>query len=311
MTKGRREGKMNNKKLTGFSKGIRKHGMSIAFAAPFLLCFLIFTVIPVFIAVGLSFTRYDIVRPAQFVGLENYLMLFLEDSIFLTAFKNTMLFAVIYAPLSMLVTMGGAWLINDYTQKVRTILTFIFYAPNLTGGMMAIWALILNGDSYGILNQVLSSLGLITTPVQWLSDTQYFFPILMIVSLWGCLGSGFLTFVAAFRGIDASLYEAAAMDGIKNRVQELWYITLPTLRPQLLYQALGSITGGFSVGALSASLFGNPSPQYAAHTIVLHMQDYVGTRMEYGTGCAIAVILFILQVGGNKLLGKFIRRIGT
>ncbi|MBQ7980481.1 MAG: sugar ABC transporter permease [Oscillospiraceae bacterium] len=302
---------MKSKQRSAFSKGIRKHGMSIAFAAPFLLGFLIFTVIPVFIAVGLSFTRYDIVRPAQFVGLENYLMLFLEDSIFLTAFKNTMLFAVIYAPLSMLVTMGGAWLINDYTHRVRTILTFIFYAPNLTGGMMAIWALILNGDSYGILNQALSSLGLITTPIQWLSDTKYFFAILMIVSLWGCLGSGFLTFVAAFRGIDASLYEAAAMDGIKNRVQELWYITLPTLRPQLLYQALSSITGGFSVGALSASLFGNPSPQYAAHTIVLHMQDYVGTRMEYGTGCAIAVILFILQVGGNKLLGKFIRRIGT
>jgi len=303
--------KNQNKKLSGFRKGMKKHGMSIAFAAPFLILFFVFTVIPVFIAMALSFTRYDIVRPAQFVGLENYLALFLEDSIFLTAFKNTMLFAVIYAPLSMLVTMGGAWLINDYTPRVRTVLTFIFYAPNLTGGMMAIWALLLSGDSYGILNQALMSLGLITTPIQWLTDTQYFFTILMVVSLWSCLGSGFLTFVAAFRGIDPALYEAAAMDGIKNRVQELWYITLPTLKPQLLYQALGSITGGFSVGALSATLFGNPSPQYAAHTIVLHMQDYIGTRMEYGTGCAIAVILFILQVGGNKLFGKFVRRIGT
>ncbi len=302
---------MQKSKMAAFKRGIKKHGMSIAFAAPFLLLFLIFTVIPVFIAIFLSFTRYDIVRPAQFVGLDNYLSLFLEDEIFMTAFKNTMLFAVIYAPLSMLVTMGGAWLINDYNSKVRTILTFIFYAPNLTGGMMAIWALILSGDSYGVLNSVLMNLGLATTPIQWLSDTQYFFPILMIVSLWSCLGSGFLTFVAAFRGIDHSLYEAAAMDGIKNRVQELWYITLPTLRPQLLYQALASITGGFGVGALSAELFGNPSPQYAAHTIVLHMQDYIGTRLEYGTGCAIAVILFILQVGGNKLLGKFIRRVGN
>lgn len=302
---------MKQSKLQRFKYGIKKHGMSIAFATPFLLLFVIFTVIPVFIAVALSFTRYDIVRPAQFVGLQNYLSLFLEDSIFLTAFKNTLLFAVIYAPLSMLVTMGGAWLINDYNSNVRTILTFIFYAPNLTGGMMAIWALILSGDSYGLLNRALASLGLITTPVQWLADTDYFFAILMIVSLWSCLGSGFLTFVAAFRGIDSSMYEAAAMDGIKNRVQELWYITLPTLKPQLLYQALSSITGGFSVGALSATLFGNPSPQYAAHTIVLHMQDYIGTRLEYGTGCAIAVILFILQVGGNRLFGKFVRRIGT
>ncbi len=301
---------MKKNNFQDFNRGLKKHGMSIAFFAPFFTVFIIFTVIPVIIAIFLSFTRYDIVRPAQFVGLQNYLSLFLDDEIFLTAFKNTMLFAVIYAPLSMLVTLGGAWLINDYSQKVRTVLTFIFYAPNLTGGMMAIWALILSGDSYGVLNRVLMSLGLITTPNQWLADTKYFFAILLIVSLWGCLGSGFLTFVAAFRGIDSALYEAAAMDGVKNRMQELWYITLPTLKPQLLYQSLLSITGGFSIGALSADLFGNPSPQYAAHTIVLHMQDYIGTRLEYGTGCAIAVILFILQVGGNKLLGKFIRRVG-
>lgn len=302
---------MKKSKMATFKYGMKKHGMSIAFAAPFLILFFVFTVIPVFIAVFLSFTRYDIVRPAQFVGLQNYLSLFLEDEVFMTAFKNTMLFAVIYAPLSMLVSMGGAWLINDYNSKVRTVLTFIFYAPNLTGGMMTIWALILNGDNYGLLNRFLMSLGLLTNPVQWLSDTDYFFPILIIISLWSCLGSGFLTFVAAFRSIDSALYEAAAMDGIKNRIQELWYITLPTLKPQLLYQALSSITGGFGIGALSASLFGNPSPQYAAHTIVLHMEDYIGTRLEYGTGCAIAVILFILQVGGNKLFSKFVRRIGT
>lgn len=302
---------MKKSKMATFKYGMKKHGMSIAFAAPFLILFFVFTVIPVFIAVFLSFTRYDIVRPAQFVGLQNYLSLFLEDEVFMTAFKNTMLFAVIYAPLSMLVSMGGAWLINDYNSKVRTVLTFIFYAPNLTGGMMAIWALILNGDNYGLLNRFLMSLGLLTNPVQWLSDTDYFFPILIIISLWSCLGSGFLTFVAAFRSIDSALYEAAEMDGIKNRIQELWYITLPTLKPQLLYQALSSITGGFGIGALSASLFGNPSPQYAAHTIVLHMEDYIGTRLEYGTGCAIAVILFILQVGGNKLFSKFVRRIGT
>ncbi len=302
---------MKKTKLQSFKLGMKKHGMSIAFAAPFLLLFFIFTVIPVFIAVFLSFTRYDIVRPAQFVGFQNYLSLFLEDEVFMTAFKNTMIFAVIFAPTSMCVTMGGAWLINDYTAKVRTILTFIFYAPNLTGGMMSIWGLLLTGDNYGLLNRALMSLGLITAPIQWTSEPKYFFTILMVVSLWGCLGSGFLTFVAAFRGIDVSMYEAATMDGIKNRIQELWYITLPTLKPQLLYQALGSITGGFSVGALSAALFGNPSPQYAAHTIVLHMSDYIGTRMEYGTGCAIAVILFILQVGGNKLFGKFVRSIVT
>ena len=238
-------------------KGFKKHGISLMCAFPFLFLFFVFTLIPVGMAVVLSFTRYDVLQPAEFVGLKNYFMLFLEDDTFLLALKNTILFACIYAPASMIGSMLVAWVINDYSPKIRAVLTFIFYAPSLTGGMVDIWKIIFSGDSYGIFNNLLSSFGIITSPVQWLEDPSYMFTVLVVVALWGCLSTGFLAFVAAFRGLDVSLYEAAAIDGIKNRVQELWYITLPMLKPQMVFTAITSITGALivisSVRSISAS----------------------------------------------------------
>mgnify|MGYP004480797467 FL=1 len=280
------------------------------FALPFLTLFFIFVVIPVFTAVVISFTRYSILKPPEFVGMENYLRLFLKDEIFIGALKFTLLFAIISAPLSMLACLMVAWMINDFPPLMRAVLTFIFYAPSLSGGAIAIWQLIFSGDSYGFANNALMKLGIISEPVQWLSDTKHMFGILLLVTLWGSLGTGFLSYVAAFRGIDVSLYEAAAVDGIKNRVQELWYITVPALRPQMLFSALISITGSFSVGAVSSALFGNPSPNYGAHTVVLHMEDYANVRYELGMACAMATVLFLLTVAANRLSAKFISRIG-
>ena len=280
------------------------------FALPFLTLFFSFVVIPVFTAVVISFTRYSILKPPEFVGMENYLRLFLKDEIFIGALKFTLLFAIISAPLSMLACLMVAWMINDFPPLMRAVLTFIFYAPSLSGGAIAIWQLIFSGDSYGFANNALMKLGIISEPVQWLSDTKHMFGILLLVTLWGSLGTGFLSYVAAFRGIDVSLYEAAAVDGIKNRVQELWYITVPALRPQMLFSALISITGSFSVGAVSSALFGNPSPNYGAHTVVLHMEDYANVRYELGMACAMATVLFLLTVAANRLSAKFISRIG-
>lgn len=293
-----------------FSKGLKKHRVSILFSLPFLILFFIFTVLPVAAAVIIGFTRYNILEPPVFVGLDNYLRLFLKDDIFMLAMKNTLLFACVSAPLSMVACLLGAWMINDFSPIVRAVLTFVFYAPSLAGGAVGIWTLILSGDAYGFLNNFLMQWGFISEPVQWLSNTQYMFGILLIVTLWGCLGTGFLSYVAAFRGIDKTLTEAAAIDGVKNRLQELWYITVPVLRPQLMFSALISITGSFGVGALSSALFGNPSPNYAAHTIVLHMEDYANTRYELGMACAMATVLFVLTVSSNKLIGLFINRVG-
>ena len=291
-------------------KGWKRHRISILFAAPFLLLFFVFTVMPVISAIFLSFTTYDILRPARFAGLRNYLMLFLKDGIFLIAAKNTLLFAFILAPMSLLASLFVAWMINEFTPKMRAFLTFVFYAPALSGAINTIWMIIFNGDEYGTVNHYLLNLNLIREPIQWLSNPRYAFFIVIVVTMWTSLGTGFLSLLAGFRGVDPSLYEAAAMDGIRNRIQELWYITLPVLKPQLMFATLMSITSSFGIGEICNTLFGFPSPNYSAHTIVVHMMDFSTNRFDLGMACAMAVTLFFLMVGSNKLANRFISRVG-
>ena len=299
---------MAKKKPNKFASQYR---VSIAFALPFLLIFFTFTVIPVIAAIVISFTNYNILQPMKFVGLDNYLMLFLNDETFLIAIKNTFLFAFILGPLSFATCLFVAWMINEFSHTVRTILTIIFYAPAISGGVITIWAIIFSNDSYGIVNNVLMELGFIKDPILWLQDPKYMVAVIIAASLWSSLGTSFLSFIAGLKGVDKALYEAGAIDGIKNRIQELWYITVPAIKPQLMFSALLAITGAFGIGDICTSLVGFPSPQYAAHTIVLHMSDYSGTRMELGMACAIATILFIIMVSANKLVNKIIRYAGN
>ncbi len=290
-----------------FISGWKRHRVSILFAAPFLILFFVFMVVPITVALFLSFTQYDMYQSPKWVGLDNYLMLFLHDAIFLKALKNSLVFGIIYAPASMIICLMGAWFISDFSPKTRALLTFIFYAPSLTGGLAAIWALIFSGDSYGFLNSVLMQLNIVSSPQQWLTNPAYMWPIWIFVSLWGCMGTGFLSFVAAFRGRDVSLYEAGAMDGIKNRIQELWYITLPIMKPQLMFTALTSISGGFTA---SSAMFGNPSTNYTVHTLIMHMEDYKNVRLELGVASCFTVILFILMFGSNTIFKKFLNKVG-
>lgn len=127
------------------------------------------------------------------------------------------------------------------------------------------------------------NLGLIDEPVLWFATKEYVMPILIVVQLWLSLGISFLTFIAGFQTVDTSLYEAGAIDGVSNRWQELWHITLPAMKPQLMLGSVMQITSSFSVGAISMELAGFPSVEYAGHTLITHMQDYGVTRMEMAT----------------------------
>lgn len=289
----------------------QQYGVSIAFATPFLLLFFIFTVIPVISAFVISFFNYNMLQPMKFVGLQNYLTLLLDDDVFMTSIKNTFIMAFIYGPFSFIACLFVAWMLNEFSHKVRTILTIVFYAPAISGGVLAIWKIIFANDSYGIVNNTLSKLGFIKEPIMWLSNPNYIMFVVLAASLWSSLGTSFLSFIAGLQGVDKSLYEAGAIDGIKNRIQELWYITIPAIKPQLMFSALLAITGAFSIGQVTTDLVGFPSPNYAAHTIVLHMQDYNTTRMELGMACAIAAILFLIQVLANKLVNKLIKYAGN
>jgi multiple sugar transport system permease protein len=220
------------------------------------------------------------------------------------------MFAVITGPISYIACFVFAWIINELSPKVRAIMTLIFYAPSISGNVYFIWLIIFSGDSYGYLNGFLMKIGIILEPIQWLLDEKYILGIVIIVQLWLSLGTSFLAFIAGLQTLDKSLIEAGAMDGIKNRWQELWYITLPSMRPQLMFGAVMQITTAFAVAEISIALAGFPSVNYAAHTIVTHLMDYGTIRFELGYASAIATFLFLLMVGTNKLTQKMLRKIG-
>ena len=278
--------------------------------APFFLLFIIFTVLPVFLSVILSLTNFNMLQIPDFVGIQNFRNLFLDDDIFLLACQNTLIFAAITGPVSYLLSLLIAWFINELPPKIRAVVTLIFYAPSISGQVYLIWKTLFSSDSYGWANATLIDLGIINSPILWFENASYVMPLCIVVALWTSLGTAFLSFIAGFQTIDRSMYEAAAVDGIKNRWQELWYITLPTMRPQMMFGAVLAITNSFGFGAVVDALCGFPSVDYAAHTIMHHLSDYGGMRFEIGYASAIAVVLFVIMFGANIIIKKALSKVG-
>lgn len=280
------------------------------FVLPFLIIFVVFTVVPVIISVILSFTNFNVLEFPSFVGFRNYYSLILGDSIFLIALKNTFFLALITGPAGYFLSLFLAWLVNEMGKRLRMLMTLLFYAPVISGGAFLIWSIIYSGDTYGFLNGILLRTGIIYQPIQWLTDTKYMMGGAIVTILWLSFGTGFLSLIAGFKNVDAKLYEAAAVDGVRNRYQELWYITLPSMKPQLMFSAVMSITGSFGMGGVVTAIYGFPSSNYALHTLVHHMEDYGNVRFEMGYASTIAVILFIIMVAANKVVQTILKRIG-
>ncbi len=276
---------------------------------PFFALFTLFTVIPVLFAMVMSLTDYNVIQTPHFVGLSNYLALFLDDDLFMTAVKNTFVMAVIVGPVGYLLSFTMAWMLCELPDKLRVVLTVILYGPSLAGNAYMIWTLIFSSDSTGFANSWLISNGLMSSPIRWLQDEQWMMLIIIVVQLWMSFGVGFLSFIAGLQGVDRSLMEAGMVDGIKNRWQELWYVVLPTMKPVLLFGAITAITGAFSISG--SALTGFPSTNYATHSIIDHLNDYGTTKLELGYASALAVVLFVLMIVCNKLVQKFLRKVGT
>ncbi len=295
------------KRRVGLIADIRQNKVSYLMMAPYLTLFILLVVLPVLASVCMSFTYYNIIETPRFIGWSNYQQLFLEDDVFLTALKNTLLFAVITGPVSYGMCLMLAWLINELPPKVRAVATLLFYVPSISGNVYFIWRYIFSGDSYGMINGLLMRIGFLKEPVLFLSDPRYNFAVLIVVQLWMSLGTSFLAFIAGLQCVDRSLLEAGAIDGIRNRFQELYHITLPSMKPQLMFGAVMQISSAFAVGAISKDLIGFPSPLYSAHTIVLHMEDFGSLRYEMGYACTIAVVLFAMTVGCNLLVQRLLK----
>ena len=294
------------------SKPIRKETsktiFSYAMMAPYLFFFIFLTVIPIIASVILSFTYFNMMEFPRFVGLENYLNLFLEDDVFLIAIRNTLMYALITGPLGYIMSFIFAWLINELGKTLRTILTVVFYGPSIATNMFMIWLFIFSGDAYGLLNGWMLRMGLIKEPIMWLQDARYTSIAVVVVMIWMSMGAGFLAFIAGLQTTDKSLAEAGAIDGIKNRWQELWHITIPQMGPQLMFGAVMAIAACFSTGYVSMEITGFPSVDYSTHTIVTHIYDFGFIRFEMGYASAIAVILFFVVLMTKQIISKALQK---
>lgn len=289
---------------------VKRNKTAYFMIAPFMILFFIFTIIPVALSLVLSFTSFNMLEWPKFIFMDNYITLFLDDDLFVTALKNTFIFAAITGPASYIISYVVAWFINELPPKIRAIVTLVFYAPSIAGNVYLIWGTLFSSDAYGWVNGFLLDMGVIDSPILWFQDADYVMPLIIMVALWTSLGTSFLSFIAGLQGIDTALYEAGAIDGVKNRWQELWYITLPSMKPQLMFGAILSITGSFGFGGIVTALAGNPSVDYVAYTLTHHLEEYQGNRWEVGYASAISFILFLIMIGCNVLISKLISKLG-
>jgi len=292
-------------------KNIKAHLFCYGFLAPYAIIFTVFFIAPVIISIYFGFTYFNVLQPPKFIFMQNYINLLLADDIFLTAVKNTFLIAAITGPVGYIMAFIFAWLIHELPRAIRALAVLIFYAPTISGQVYLIWAFIFSGDAYGYANAYMVEWGFLDNPVLWLTDPRYMMGIVIIVQLWLSLGAGFLSFIAGLNTIPADQYEAGYVDGVRNRWQELWYITLPNMKSMLMFGAVMAITQSFNTADVTMNLCGFPSTDYAARTIVTHLIDYGTTRFDMGYASAIATLLFLVMYLCNKFIQRALSRLGT
>ena len=290
--------------------GFKEQLPMILLLVPFFTFFFVFTVLPIISSMVLSLTSYDMLSAPKFTGIGNYMRMFVEDEVFAIVLKNTVALAIVVGPAGFLLAFMLAWLVNEFSTGMRTLFSFMFYAPSLVGNAYFIWKIAFSGDSYGYINSLLLSTGVITEPIVWLKSPQYLFTIIIIVQLWQSMGVSFLSNISGLQNTNVELYEAGAIDGIRTRWHELWYITLPSMKSILLFSAVMQIQGSFSIGAIEQALSGYPSPDNSVDTIVTMLGDVGTVRYEMGYAAAISVFLFAMMAITRVLIGKIMDSLG-
>ena len=278
---------------------------------PFAALFFLFTVLPVLSSVVLSFFEYDMITMPKWVGFSNYLRMVVGDEVFPKAALNTLKFAIVTGPVSFFISFLIAWFINEFSPRMRNFLAFLFYAPTLSGNIYMVWQTAFSSDSYGYINSFLLNLGLIDAPINWFQNTSYNFTILVIIQLWLSMGTAFLANVAGLQNANPEMYEAGALDGIRTRWHELWYITLPSMKSILLFSAVMQIQTSFSLGGVISALAGFPSVDNSVDTLVTHIADVGAARYEMGYAAAMSVFLFAVMAIARVVIGKVMDYLGS
>jgi len=281
---------------------------TLVFLSPYYFLFFIFIVVPVTLAILLSFTHFDSIQFPTFIGIRNYITLVTQDATFMRyVLPNTIRFALIVGPGGYFLAFFMAWLLAQVPHKPRTVLALALYSPSMTAGvaMSVLWRVIFSGDEAGYLNSILLRLGMVTEPVQFLQSPEHLMTIMILVTLWGSMGVGFLAMLSGILNVNQELYEAAYIDGLRNRFQEIFYVTIPSMRPQMLFGAVMAIVSTFQAGAIGVELSGaNPTPQYAGQLIVNHIEDFGFLRFEMGYAATVSVALLTMVYLCAKLVNK-------
>lgn len=300
-----------NNSLTQSKKRLMKEDITFyLIEAPFMIFFILFNIVPVLASMALSFFDYDMVSTPIFVGFENYIRMFTQDKTLFKVLGTSLKFGVLVGPGGYLLSFLLAWMINEFSTAFRVFLTFIFYVPSLVGNALFIWQVMFSGDSYAYINNLLISFGLITEPIQWFQDVNYNFTLIVVIQLWMSMGISFLANIAGLQDVNTELYEAGAIDGIRTRWHELWYITLPSMKTILLFSAVMQIQTAFSMGTLQQSLCGYPSVNNSVDTLVLYLGDIANARYEMGYAAALSVLLFAVILFFRYAISSVLNLIG-
>ncbi len=286
----------------------KKFNTSYLFVTPYAIFFIVFVVLLIVIAVVLSFTYYDTVNFPRFVGLRNYINLLTQDTDFMQyALPTTIRYALIIGPGGYALSFILAWILAQIPHRIRTLSAIIIYSPALTSGvlMTVVWRVLFSGDNRGYLNNILLNMGVINTPVQWLQDPKMIMTIMLFVGLWSSMGIGFLAMLSGILNVNKEIYEAAYIDGMKNRWQEIFYITIPSMKPQMLFGAVMAIVSTFNAAGIATALtLSFPPPQMAGWLIVDHMNDFGFARYEMGYASAISVVLLMIVLLFSRVAHK-------
>lgn len=307
----KRKQNMTNNGLTQAKKRSTRENISFyLIMSPFMIFFFLFSVLPVLSSMVLSFFDYDMVSRPIFVGFENYIRMVAQDKTLFKVLGTSLKFGILVGPGGYLLSFLLAWMINEFPKGLRVFLTFIFYVPSLVGNALFIWQIMFSGDSYGYINNILISFGFITEPIQWFQSTEYNFTLIVVIQLWMSMGISFLANIAGLQDVNTELYEAGAIDGIRTRWHELWYITLPSMKTILLFSAVMQIQTAFSMGSLQQSLCGYPSVNNSVDTLVLYINDIANARYEMGYASALSVLLFAIILIFRYAISALLNLIG-
>lgn len=292
---------MNTKKASHFKA--RNIALGYGFLLPNIIGFIIFTFIPIIASFILSFTSWDGFGKIEFIGMKNFVALF-SDSIFKTSMFNTLIFTIVSVPLTLVLALGVAMLLNNGIKGIK-IVRAAFFLPYVTAALAVavVWQLLYH-PTLGPINQFLMSIG-IDNPPKWLSSTKTAMISVIIMYIWKMVGYYMIIFLAGLQGVPKQLYEAAQIDGA-NKVESFFHVTIPMLSPIIFFTSIIALINSFKVFTEIYALTGG-GPGNATNVLVYNI--YAEAFKKYNLGyasaqsyvlCLIIIIITLIQFRGQK-----------